>query len=96
MVNFDRYGSTAADRSARPDGFHDRQGQADRSLPRQLQKVFADEAPVIPLWSGLDWAIFSNKNFTNCPSQENNYSLAFPQGGVDPEQIIVMTSILPK
>lgn len=95
MVNFAHYGSPAADALLEQmAATTDRAKQVE--LAQQVQKVFADEAPVIPLWSGLDWAIFNNATFSNWPSQENNYSLAFPQGGVDPEQIIVMTSIMPK
>jgi len=95
MVNFAHYGSPAADALLEQmAATTDKAKQID--FAHQLQQIFAEEAPVIPLWSGLDWAIFSNKNFSNWPSQQNNYSLAFPQGGVDPEQIIVMTSILPK
>jgi peptide/nickel transport system substrate-binding protein len=92
MVNFAHYGSTAADALlADFASTDDHATQVD--IAHQLQQVFADEAPVIPLWSGLDWAIFNNEYFTGWPSQENNYSLAFPQGGVDPEQIIVLVTI---
>jgi peptide/nickel transport system substrate-binding protein len=95
MVNFAHYASKAADPLlAEMASTTDRAKQVEAA--QKLMKIFADEAPVIPLWSGLDWAIFSTKNFTNWPSQQNNYSLAFPQGGVDPEQLIVMTSIMPK
>jgi peptide/nickel transport system substrate-binding protein len=95
MVNFAHYGSPAADALlAQFASTDDRAQQIE--IAHQLQTVFADEAPVIPLWAGLDWAIFNNKYFTGWPSQENNYSLAFPQGGVDPEQIIVMISVTAK
>jgi len=95
MVNFAHYGSKTADAL-----LADFASTADKAKQvadaQKLEKVFADEAPVIPLWSGLDWGIFNNANFTGWPSPQNNYSLAFPQGGVDPEQIIVMTTIKPK
>ncbi len=95
MVNFAHYGSKAADALlADFASTSDMAKQLDDA--HKLEKVFADEVPEIPLWSGLDWAIFNNANFTGWPSQQNNYSLAFPQGGVDPEQIIVMTTITPK
>jgi peptide/nickel transport system substrate-binding protein len=95
MVNFAHYGSPAAD-----DLLSEFASTADLAkqvdIAHQLQQVFADEAPVIPLWSGLDWGIFNNEFFSGWPTQENNYSLAFPQGGVDPEQIITMLAIEPK
>lgn len=95
MVNFAHYGSPAADALlAEFASTNDHATQVD--VAHQLQAVFAEEAPVIPLWSGLDWGIFNTEYFTGFPSQENNYSLAFPQGGVDPEQIIVMLAIEPK
>ena len=95
MVNFAHYGSPAADALLAQFAATDDKAQ-QIEISHQLEQVFADEAPVIPLWSGLDWAIFNNAYFTGFPSQENNYSLAFPQGGVDPEQIIVMLAISPK
>jgi len=95
MQNFVHYGSPAADALlAEMTSTADQAKQIE--ISHELQKVFADEAPVIPLWSGLDWGIFNNEYFTGWPTQENNYSLAFPQGGVDPEQIIVMLEVAPK
>ncbi len=95
MQNFAHYGSPAADALlAQMTATGDKAQQVE--LAHQLQQVFADEAPVIPLWSGLDWGVFNNEFFSGWPTQENNYSLAFPQGGVDPEQIIVMLTVTPK
>lgn len=95
MINFAHYGSAAAD--ALLAEFASTNDQAKQiEAAHKLQKVFAEEAPVIPLWTGLDWAIFNNEFFTGWPTQENNYSLAFPQGAVDPEQLIVMVTITPK
>jgi peptide/nickel transport system substrate-binding protein len=95
MRNFAHYGSPAADELLTQFA-STTDVTAQIEIARQLQQVFADEAPVIPLWSGLDWGIFNNDYFTGWPSPENNYSLAFPQGGVNPEQIIVMLTIRPK
>ncbi len=95
MRNFAHYDSPAADALlAQMTSTDDKAQQVE--IAHQLQQVFADEAPVIPLWSGLDWGVFNNEFFTGWPTQENNYSLAFTQGGVDPEQIIVMLTIEPK
>ena len=95
MQNFAHYGSTDADALLAQMASTDDQAK-QIEISHELQKVFAEEAPVIPLWSGLDWAIFNNEYFTGWPTQENNYSLGFPQGGVDPEQIIVMLAATPK
>jgi peptide/nickel transport system substrate-binding protein len=95
MVNFAHYSSSAAD--ALLTEFAATNDQAKQiEIGKQLQQVFADEAPLIPLWSAFDWAIFSTKSFTGFPTPEDNYSLGFPQGGVDPEQIIVMLAATPK
>ena len=94
MINFAHYGSPAADALLTEfASTNDRAQQIEAA--QKLQQVFADEAPVVPLWSGLDWGIFNNEYFTGWPTPENNYSLAFPQGGVDPEQIIVMLTVTP-
>lgn len=95
MVNFAHYGSPAADALlAEIAGTNDPAKQLEAT--QKLQQIFADEAPVIPLWSGLDWAHFNNATFTGWPTVENDYSLAFPNGGVTPEQLIVLTTITAK
>ncbi len=95
MVNFAHYGSAKAD--ALLTEFASTNDQAKQvEVAHQLQQVFADEAPVIPLWTGLDWGLFNNATFKGWPTPENDYSLAFPQGGVNPEQLIVMMTISPK
>ncbi len=94
MVNFAHYDSKAADPLLAE--FAATNDQAKQiNIAKQLQKVFADEAPVIPLWSGLDWGIFNNATFTNWPTKENDYSFSFPNGAVTPEQLIVMLAIKP-
>ncbi len=95
MVNFAHYGSPAADTLLTEMAATNDQAQ-QIEIAHQLQQIFADEAPVIPLWTGLDWALFNNANFTGWPTRENNYSLAFPNGAVTPEQLIVLTTITAK
>ena len=95
MVNFNRYGSPAADALLAEMASTDDKAKQIEAC-QKLQKVYADEWPVVPLWNGLDWAVFNNASFNNWPSQQNNYSLAFPQGAVTPEQQIPMLAITPK
>jgi peptide/nickel transport system substrate-binding protein len=67
-----------------------------REIAEQLQQVFADEAPVIPLWPAPVYAFTSTKTFTGWPGADNPYAYGFPQGALYPEQLIVMTTIKPK
>jgi peptide/nickel transport system substrate-binding protein len=68
--------------------------QAD--ISGQLQQVFHDEAPAIPLFPGPDWYEYNTTRFTDFPTKDNPYAIGswFNQG--TPEQLIVMTTIKPK
>ena len=68
MVNFDHYGSPAADALLAEMASTDDKAKQIEAC-QKLQKVFADEAPVVPLWNGLDWAVFNNASFNNWPSR---------------------------
>jgi peptide/nickel transport system substrate-binding protein len=93
--NFARYASAKAD-----DLLNQFAATSDvaqqKEIGKQLQQVFADEAPVIPLWPGPSYDFYSTKNFSDFPSADNAYSLAFPEGHVTPEELIVLTTIKPK
>jgi peptide/nickel transport system substrate-binding protein len=95
MVNFTHYGSPAADALLK-EWASTTDVEKQKELSKQLNAVFAEEAPVVPLWSAVDYGIFNNEFFTGWPTPENDYSYAFPQGGVTPEQLIVMLTITPK
>ncbi len=92
MTNFAKFGSATADELLAKFA-----GTADDAEKMQagydLQALFAEQAPVIPLWAGNDWAIYNNAHFTGWPTKENNYSYGFPNGGNTPEWLIVMTTI---
>ncbi len=92
MTNFAKFGSAKADELLAKFA-----GTADDAEKKQagydLQALFAEQAPVIPLWAGNDWAIYNNAHFTGWPTKENNYSYGFPNGGNTPEWLIVLTTI---
>jgi len=92
MVNFAHYGSPAADALLKQWAATEDKAQQLEAC-RGLQKVFADEAPEVPLWSGLDWGIFNNATFTGWPSEADNYALGFCNGAVNPEQLLIMMRI---
>ena len=60
----------------------------------ELQKIFAADAPVIPMWSQPLFNCYSNKNFSGWPTPDNPYSVAFPSGpGTSMEDLIVWTTL---
>jgi peptide/nickel transport system substrate-binding protein len=54
----------------------------------ELQKLFAQDAPFIPMWSQPTFLCYSNKNFTNWPSADNPYA-----GGTQSEQLLILTNV---
>lgn len=72
-ANFERYSNDATDallaqlKSATDDA-------AQKKIVDQLQQVVYDEIPVIGLFYGGLWGLFSNKNFTGWPSADNPYA----------------------
>ena len=55
--------------------------------------LFADNAPLIPLFPGPDWGEFNTMRFTDFPSEENPYALL--AGYENPERLIQLTTIKP-
>ncbi len=92
MVNFAKFGSPEADAL-----LAEFAGTADLEAKKQagykLQELFAQEAPVVPLWAGNDWAIFNNEFLTGWPTPENDYSYAFPNGSNTPEMLLVLLTV---
>ncbi len=54
-----------------------------------IEKVFVDNQPFIPLWTGADYDEYSTKNFTGWPDANNPYSSGSPNTGPDYEQVIL-------
>ena len=54
-----------------------------------IEKIFVDNQPFIPLWTGADYDEYSTKNFTGWPDQNNPYSSGSPNTGPDYEQVIL-------
>lgn len=67
-----------------------------KKIAEQLQKVFADNAPAIPLFPGPAWYEYNTSRFTGFPSTQDPYAQGSPFGTGTPEQLLVMTSIKPK
>ena len=54
-----------------------------------IQKVFVQNQPYIPLWTGADYDEYSTKNFTGWPDQTNPYSSGSPNTAPDIEMVIL-------
>ncbi len=54
-----------------------------------IEKVFVENQPFIPLWTGVDFDEYSTKNFTGWPDQSNPYASGSPNTGPDYEQVLL-------
>lgn len=92
--NWHRYQSEAAD--AVLDEF---EAVSDPTLQRkiaaELQQVFVDEAPAIPLFPGPSWAAYSTRKVTGFPSPENPYADPSPNKFARGEVLLVLTKLRP-
>jgi peptide/nickel transport system substrate-binding protein len=90
--NFGRYGNEEAD--ALLEQFAATSDQAEQQeIVNQLQMIFAENAPALPLFPGPDWGEFNTMRFIDFPSEENPYALL--AGYENPERLIQLTTIKP-
>lgn len=72
-ANFERYKNDKADELlAQLKAATDEDSQ--KKIVDQLQNIVYDDVPVIGLFYGGLWGLFSNKNFTGWPSEEDPYA----------------------
>ena len=66
---------------------------SDQTVQKQaiqgIEKVFVENQPFIPLWTGADYDEYSTKNFTGWPDTDNAYSSGSPNTAPDIEQVIL-------
>jgi len=66
---------------------------SDQAVQKQaimgIEKVFVENQPFIPLWTGADYDEYSTRNFTGWPDANNPYSSGSPNTGPDYEQVIL-------
>lgn len=67
-----------------------------KATAEELQKMFAENAPAIPLFPGPAWYEFNSTRFTGFPSTEDPYAQGSPFGTGTPEQLLVMTNVKTK
>jgi peptide/nickel transport system substrate-binding protein len=93
--NWHRFGSARADSVLKAfEGEADPDGQ--RRLSAQLQRIFAAEAPAIPLYPNPSWAEFNTGRFEGFPTAENPYADPSPNKFDRGEVLLVLTTLRPR
>jgi peptide/nickel transport system substrate-binding protein len=93
--NWHRYGSAGADRvleaferEADPDG--------QRRLSSEMQRMFVEEVPAIPLYPNPSWAEYNTSRFVGFPSEENPYADPSPNKFGAGETLLVLVNLAPR
>ncbi|MFE7389040.1 ABC transporter substrate-binding protein [Streptomyces sp. NPDC057582] len=91
VSNYHRFGDKKADRllnefAAAPD----EAGQ--KTKVDALQKLFAEDAPVVPLFPGPEWGAYTDIRFTGWPTADNPYATLTNRGDTT---VLVLTSLKP-
>lgn len=65
-----------------------------KKIMNEIQMIFVQEAPAIPIMPNIYWGEYNTKRFTGFPTAENPYVLlsSFAQ----PDRLILLTTIKPK
>ena len=64
-----------------------------KDLVNQLQMLFVDQFPAIPVFPGPEWGQYNSTRFTDFPNEENPYSKLSTYAYT--ERLLVMTTIKP-
>jgi len=95
MANWHRFGSPEADellgrfeREADPAG--------QRAIAAELQRLFAREAPAIPLYVNPSWSEYSTRRFVGFPSAASPYADPSPNKFDRGETLLVLTELAPR
>ncbi|EPX61840.1 Dipeptide-binding ABC transporter, periplasmic substrate-binding component [Cystobacter fuscus DSM 2262] len=91
--NWHRFGNKEADALLK--AFEATSDPAEqKKISDQLQVLFVENAPVIPLFPGPSWGEYSTRRFTGFPNKDNPYAKLTPNS--IPENLLVLTEIKPK
>lgn len=89
--NWHRFASPEADELL--DQFAATSDEAEqKEIVNQLQQIYADQAPAIPLFPGPQWGEFNTMRFEGFPSEENPYCLLSTYAA---ERGILLTTVTP-
>jgi peptide/nickel transport system substrate-binding protein len=93
IANFHRFASEDASRALRR--FEASSDPAEQGrLARELQKIYVDSAPSLPLFASPLWGVFSTERFSGFPSRQNPYASAAPGG--PPDSLPVLLQVTPR
>jgi peptide/nickel transport system substrate-binding protein len=70
--------------------------EGQRRLATALQRVFAAEAPAIPLYPNPSWAEFNTRRFTGFPTAAHPYADPSPNRFDRGETLLVLTALEPR
>ncbi|SEM02319.1 peptide/nickel transport system substrate-binding protein [Stigmatella aurantiaca] len=91
--NWNRFASKEADALFKAfEGTSDVEEQ--KKLAAQMQMIFVQNAPTVPLFPGPSWGEYSTRRFTNFPNKENPYAKLTPNS--PPENLFVLVEVKPK
>jgi len=63
-----------------------------KEIINQLQQIYVDQAPAVPLFPGPQWGEYNTTRFENFPNEENPYCLLSTYAA---ERSIVLTTVTP-
>jgi len=90
VTNWHRFGSPTAD--AALDRFEQTTDPAAQTaIARELQQVFLDEAPALPLFPSASWGESNTRWVTGFPSEDDPYARLSPNSA--PEPLLVMARL---
>ena len=92
-VNWQRYANPVADKLleqfATTSDF-----EQQKQAAAGLQKLYAENAPAIPLFPGPQWGEYNDTPFTGFPDENNPYALLSTYQF--PDRLLVMTTVKPQ
>ncbi|MEV0490070.1 ABC transporter substrate-binding protein [Streptomyces atratus] len=91
VSNYHRFGDKKADRLLNEfAAATDEAGQ--KAKADALQRLFAEDAPVVPLFPGPEWGAYTDIRFTGWPTADNPYATLTNRGDTT---VLVLTSLKP-
>jgi len=95
MGNWHRFGSARADELLSAFEIEADPVEQHR-LANEMQSLFAEEAPAIPLYPNPSWAEYNTSRFVGFPSAEDPYADPSPNKADRGEVLLVLTTVRPR